>query len=453
MSKKYPAFSASADSYGSLTPAGYMTVRDLLKQVNVGIMTMYKYINNLPEGLVFTQEIGVFKSRLIVKEEALELIKSNCLTTPDDALSVNELCLILNVSSPSLYVFLHSRGYYEKAIKLGLKRRRYYKIYFSKEIADEIIREFPRSTVSYNFRLDNEIESCFITPEFVSFLKTKTDILEVDGVVFLRTKHKINAIIKEYMDTIGFMQVCDTFSILCLSRQRVHQIIKKVRDDDSICIQLNKSSHSLYVSKDFIKSLEERNHTDSVPDGYVPASVLSKEFKRGISIIRNVLLDVPNVNHKGTKYYDHDKAKEVLALNRKIITIPDDYFSLNDISDMHKIEKRVLKQFLSNSKYINFNYVKYYHMDDIKPAIVKCLECDHTGVWMSLTEVAHELNTNNMLLRDYLVKNDFINSEYIKPKNGRPDGKALLVHPELIEHLRESSAFLKHMPARQSVSS
>jgi hypothetical protein len=285
----------------------------------------------------------------------------------------------------------------------------------------------------------------------VSFLKTKTDIKEVEGVVFLRTKHKINAFIKEYMDTIGFMQVCDTFSILCLSRQRVHQIIKNVRDDDSICIQLNRSSHSLYVSKEYVKTLEDRNDTDAIPAGYVPASVLSKEFKRGISIIRSFLSTVPNVNHRGTKYYNHDKAKEVLVLNRKSITIPDNYFSLNDISYMHKIDRRVLKQFLHNSKYINFSYVKYYNMDDIKPAILKCLESDHTGVWMSLTEVAHELNTNNALLRDYLVRNGFINSEYIKPKSGRPDGKALLIHPELIEHLKESKEFLKHTPTRQTV--
>jgi phage antirepressor YoqD-like protein len=411
---------------------------------------MYKYINNLPEGLVFAQGAGVLKSRILVKEEALELIRSNCLSTPDDAISVNELCAKLNVSSPSLYSFLHSHGYYEKAIKLGLKRRRYYKIFFTKDVADEIIRVFPRPTVNYNFRLDDEIESCFITPDFLSFLQARTDIKEVEEVVFLRTKHKINVFIKEYMDTIGFMQVCDTFSVLCLSRQRVHQIIKSVRDDDSICIQLNKSSHSLYVSKEFIKSLEDRSNTDIIPDGYVPVSVLSKEFKRSISIIRNVLITVPNVNHRGIRYYDHNKAKEVLRLNYKAISVPENYFSVNEISDMHKIDKRALKQFLYNSKYINFSYVKYYNMDDIKPVIEKCLEYDHSSVWMSLTEVAHELNTNNVLLRDYLVKNDFINSEYIKPKNGRPNGKALLLHPELIEHLKDSKEFFK--PTRQSVS-
>lgn len=446
VSHKHPIFSERSKSYQSPPPVGYLTVRDLLQKINVNNVTMYKYINNLPKGYVYMQILDDLRFRLIVKKEALELMPNNHSDLPDDAVSVSDLCLALKISSPTLYLFLHANGYYEKSIKMGMKQRRYYRIYFTREIADEIISKYtPRSNVSYKNRLDDEINACYITPDLIEFIKSKTEIIENDGVFFLRSTNKIGYFIKEYMDSIGFMPSTDLFGILCLSRQRVHQLLKPVKDDDSICVQLNKSSHSIYVSKDFVKSLEDRRNTDEIPPGYVPISALSRSYKRSLNTIRAAISGVPSVMCKNVKYYNHGDAVAAINLIFAVDTpVPSNYYSLTDISNYHNVEVAVLETLLADTEHTIINFDKHYDISVVTPIVLSYIEANGTGRWTALSEVSRDLHINNVSLRSYLTENGFIGSEYIKTKSGKPDGKALLIHPELILHLKENREHLKY---------
>lgn len=447
VSHKHPIFSERSKSYQSPPPVGYLTVRDLLQKINVNSVTMYKYINNLPKGYVYMQILDDLRFRLIVKKEALELMPSNHSDLPEDAVSVSDLCVALKISSPTLYLFLHANGYYEKSIKMGMKQRRYYRIYFTREIADEIISKYtPKSNASYKNRLDDEINACYITPDLIEFLKSKTEIIENDGVYFLRSTNKIGYFIKEYMDSIGFMPSTDLFGILCLSRQRVHQLLKPVKDDDSICVQLNKSSHSIYVSKDFVKSLESRHNADEIPPGYVPISTLSRSYKQSVGTIRAAVAGVPSVMCKNVKYYNHDDAVAAINLIYAVDTpVPSHYYSLTDISNFYKVDVDILETILADIAHTVIRFNKYYDINVVTPVVLNHIQNHGAGRWTALSQVSRELNVNNMSLRNYLTLNGFIDSEYIKPKSGNPNGKALLIHPELIEHLKENKEHLKNL--------
>ena len=142
--------------------------------------------------------------------------------------------------------------------------------------------------------------------------------------------------------------------------------------------------------------------------------------------------------------YPWHEAVEVLKI---IDAVPDGHFCLHDLSDLYKVSKGALDDLLIDMPHVVIKNLKYFDINVVKHAIVDYMAHSGSDMWISLSEVSRNLNVSNVMLRNYLIKNGFTNSEYIRTKSGKTDGKALMIHPELIAHLREQRECLKYQSA------
>ncbi len=367
-------------------PDGYMTLDQIQNILGTCRTTTLSYVKSLPKEFYEMQKLDngiVF--RYIVREDALPLLQSFNSILPKDLVPSSQIYAELNIPSQVFFTFIKRQGYYDKSIKQGRRNKKYHRIYFTKIDADQIIELYKnRETKRVKYNLNTFIANQFITNDFVEFLKQHIEVIQDQNEFFVYPNQPMSKLIHKYMNNIGYVNTREACEILKISRQALHQNMKKV-NDPTISLNIStKTKPENYILKDFILNIEKKNRCeiDDVPNGFLAVTYLSKQLNIPYDTLLPLLDDVNYVTVKGRKLYN--------------------------IAETINIAKNFIKTNQQNP------YIE---------------------TWINLTYFAKKLGLMNQEVLIKIKEKGLDNIEYIKTRNGKPFGKQFLLNPELLELL------------------
>lgn len=368
-----------------------LTIKNIADHFGVGVITAAKYVRDLPQELVKKVKAGNML-KFEIDNKAIDLIEENFVRIPDNAVPMAELIKKLDVTAAELYNFIHKAGYYDKAIKTGRKNKRFYKIYFTPDIAEEIIKNYGRPT-NFKYPLSQQIDKCFINEDLINYMSKHVDLIEKDGDYYLIKHVTITKILDGYMEQLGFTATSEVTNRFSVSRQRIHQIIAKYKHDESVYVKLcSTNRRCTYISNDFINTL----HFNEVPENHANITELTTICNEPANVLRKIVLDLDVVLVGNTRYYDiddvHDKIKYLKNNNQMPVIAP---------------------------------YVAS------QPTTQQPCEND----WVSLSYAAKKLKMSNGEFVLYLKSHSLYNSLNVRTRNGTNTGKHLNVKSTLVNYL------------------
>jgi hypothetical protein len=270
----------------------------------------------------------------------------------------------------------------------------------------------------------------------------------------------------------GFVQTPELQNILNLSRQRVHQILLKIQDDHVLCRRLKKSS-SIYVHKSVIKYLLERQNSHR---GYTSLVGLCFKFKIKMSDLKEIESKIKYKTFENEKYYCTKNAQ--FEIDNYHMQNPELNFwiSMKALCDKLRHTKEYVIRLMKEMNLYNENYIKTKCVGGkqliVNPSVLKLIQekkinpiktqpvietqsvstfvlpmigasavysTNHFFVseeWMNMSNVSKILGVSNNDLKRMLKEKNMDNSNYIKTKNGSPNGKAMIVNPSVIDLLK-----------------
>lgn len=375
-------------SKSSPAPDGYLTLDEVQEILGTCRATTLSYVKSLSSDLYDTQKLDngiVF--RYIVKKDALNDLKSFNSILPIGLVSASEIYESLNIPSQVFFTYVKRQGFYDKAIKQGRRNKKYHRIYFTKQDADEILNLYKSRTLFKNkYLLTNYIPNKFINDDFILFLNQYIEIVKEDDQFYVCGNHAVSKLIRQYFNSIGFITTRQACDILKISRQALHQNMKK-NTDQSICLNISVNTRpENYLLKDFVLQMEKKNRceTNDVPNGFLAITYLSKQFNISHDQLLNLLTD-SNVNY-------------VTVKGRKLYNIAE---SINIAKNYIKINQENIK------------------IED----------------WLNLTYFAKKIGLLNQDVLLKIKEKGLHNSQYIKTRNGKAFGKHFLLNPELFNLL------------------
>ncbi len=348
--------------------------------------TTLSYVKSLPKEFYDMQKLDngiVF--RYIVREDALPLLQSFNSILPKDLVPSSQIYAELNIPSQVFFTFIKRQGFYDKSIKQGRRNKKYHRIYFTKIDADQIIELYKnRETKRVKYNLNTFIANQFITNDFVEFLKQHIEVIQDQNEFFVYPNQPMSKLIHKYMNNIGYVNTREACEILKISRQALHQNMKKVNDPTVSLNISTKTKPENYILKDFIFNIEKKNRCeiDDVPNGFLAVTYLSKQLNIPCDTLLPLLDHVNYVTVKGRKLYN--------------------------ISETINIAKNFIKTNQQNP---------------------------HIETWINLTYFAKKLGLMNQDVLIKIKEKGLDNIEYIKTRNGKPFGKQFLLNPALLELL------------------
>jgi hypothetical protein len=449
-----------------LTPKGFATVENLIKSLDICPVTAYEYVKSLPEDMRIKQLISENTWRYLISDDAVEGLR---LYKPDfdkdNVISLANLAALMGINHGTLHQFIVKSGYYEKSIRIGKKKRKYYRICFTKDVAEQIINEWLDPPVYvYKAKLDDYVCRTYV--------KSQVDCIESEGKIHFPTTTSINKILNDYMTQKGFVQTPELQNILNLSRQRVHQILLKIQDDHVLCRRLKKSS-SIYVHKSVIKYLLERQNSHR---GYTSLVGLCFKFKIKMSDLKEIESKIKYKTYENEKYYCTKNAQ--FEIDNYHMQNPELNFwiSMKALCDKLRHTKEYVIRLMKEMNLYNENYIKTKCVGGkqliVNPSVLKLIQekkinpiktqpvietqsvstfvlpmigasavysTNHFFVseeWMNMSNVSKILGVSNNDLKRMLKEKNMDNSNYIKTKNGSPNGKAMIVNPSVIDLLK-----------------
>lgn len=367
-------------------PDGYMTLDQIQIILGTCRTTTLSYVKSLPKEFYDMQKLDngiVF--RYIVREDALPLLQSFNSILPKDLVPSSQIYAELNIPSQVFFTFIKRQGYYDKSIKQGRRNKKYHRIYFTKIDADQIIELYKnRETKRVKYNLNTFIANQFITNDFVEFLKQHIEVIQDQNEFFVYPNQPMSKLIHKYMNNIGYVNTREACEILKISRQALHQNMKKVNDPTVSLNISTKTKPENYILKDFIFNIEKKNRCeiDDVPNGFLAVTYLSKQLNIPCDTLLPLLDHVNYVTVKGRKLYN--------------------------ISETINIAKNFIKTNQQNP---------------------------HIETWINLTYFAKKLGLMNQDVLIKIKEKGLDNIEYIKTRNGKPFGKQFLLNPALLELL------------------
>lgn len=369
-----------------LLTQGYLTLDQVQTILGTCRATTLSYIKSLPVEMYTIQKIDngiVF--RYIVREEALPLLESFNSILPKDLVPSSQIYGELNIPSQVFFTFIKRQGFYDKSIKQGRRNKKYHRIYFTKQDAEQIIELYKnRVPKRIKYNLNTFIANQFITNEFVEFLKQNIEVIQEQNEFFVYNHQPMSKLIHQYMNNIGYVNTRQACDILKISRQALHQNMKKVNDPTiSLNISL-KTKPETYILKDFILNIEKKNRCEfnDVPNGFLAVTYLSKQLNIPYEVLLPLLDDVNYVTVKGRKLYN--------------------------ISETINIAK---------------NFIKTNQ------------QTPHIENWINLTYFAKKIGLMNQDVLIKIKEKGLDNIDYIKTRNGKPFGKQFLLNPILFQLL------------------
>jgi hypothetical protein len=457
-----------------LTPKGFATVENLIKSFDICPVTAYEYVKSLPEDMRIKQLISDNTWRYLISEEAVEGLRQyKPYFDKDNVISLANLASLMGIHHGTLHLFIVKSGYYEKSIRIGKKKRKYYRICFTKDIAEQIINEWLDPPVYvYKAKLDDYVCRKYRTQRLVDYVKSQVDCIESEGKIHFPTTTSINKILNDYMTKRGFVQTPELQNILNVSRQRVHQILLKIQDDHALCRRLKKSS-SIYVHKSVIKYLLERKTSHK---GYASLVGLCFKFKIKMSELKEIESKIKSTVFENEKYYCTKSAQ--FEIDNYHMQNPELNFwiSMKALCDKLRHTREYVTRFMKEMNLYNENYIKPKCVGGkqliVNPSVLQLIqEKKITPIktrpimetqsfstfvspmigasavyntnqfyvseeWMNMSNVSKILGISNNDLKRMLKEKNMDNSNYIKTKNGSPNGKAMIVNPVVIDLLK-----------------
>jgi hypothetical protein len=394
------------------TPKGYYTVQEVATKLACTVSTVINNLETLPFGTYTREQFAPNSNRvkIHINQQGLDILMNSNYVVPEDYVSASELCRKLDIVSPSLYAFLYKFGYYDRALKIGSKKRRYYRVMFSPELADEIVQKYvefcsnrKRAKKSSNMQPISEfLDLKFITPDLVQFFSDRTEVRYVNGIPHVSKSIKHKRILDNYMASLGFISAAEAALRLCVSRQRVHQIItsKEIRDDESICVRISSNRLSTYISEEFIDTFVDSRDTGP-PEGFSTIASLAGRLNVRTSILRNLVSQDMQIQYfkiGAVKYYDE----------AAVIKIAEEYRS-RDVTPKRTVMPRNIESTESP-----------------------------TEDWYPLTNAAAILRIKNEDLLKVLEMLNLNTQQYVRSRNGLLDGKHKLVNPIAVQMVADS---------------
>lgn len=415
-------------------PDGYFTLTQVAKIVDACMITIVRNKETLPPETRMKQpRCGMPGFRWLINQAGVDILKS-INQIPEGFISVSELCIMLDVSSPTLYAFLHKNGYYERALKLGNKKRRYYKILFAPDMAKEILEKYTEvinnkasnKTSSQYQPISAFMDEQFITPELVKFMGSRTEVKYIDGVPSVPKYVRYKSILNDYMRSIGFIPVPDATDRLGVSRQRMHQIISAptVRDDESIVVRLTDNRKTIYVSENFIDTFIESKHVGP-PGGYLSVAAIAALTRIKTRILR-VLIEnnshIPYYQIGINKFYDKQSVLELADRYRA-----QQLFKAEADSKIEAEAGEFPWSIVADTVNIELNCESLPMMPILSDS----------SDWLTLTSVAGRFSLKTHEIMEALNKLGLNTLDYIRPRNGLSDGKHKLINPSVVKILDE----------------
>jgi len=413
-------------------PDGYFTLTQVAKIVDACMITIVRNKELLPpDTCVKQQRCGMPGFRWLINQAGVDILKS-INQIPEGYISVSELCAMLDVSSPTLYAFLHKNGYYERALKLGNKRRRYYKILFDPDMAKEILKKYSEMldkkassrTCSQFQPISDFMDTQFITPELIQFMGTRTEVLYIDGAPCVSKHISHRSILNDYMLSLGFIPVPDATDRLGVSRQRMHQIISAptVRDDESIVVRLSGNRKTIYVSENFIDTFVESKHVGP-PEGYLSVAAIASLTRIKTKILRVLIANTPQIPYYQigvNKFYDKNSVLELAEKYRTQLLYK------AEIESKKEAEAGIIPwSIVSDTVNIQLDFETLPMM----PMLADSSD------WLTLTSVAGRYSLKTYEIMEALQQLGLNNLEYIRPRNGLSSGKHKLINPSVVKIL------------------
>lgn len=377
----------------------YVTVKDIQQKYNISAQTAMKYVKDLPEGLAKKVTVNHYQIYHI-HPKALDVIDEQFVHLPEGAVPVSQLMAEFGTASPQFYSFLHRSGYYDKAIKIGKKNKRYYRIYFERDVADEIRKLYYADRCQKELNaykpLTDFIDEQYIDDNLISFLKERMVCEFIDGTWHVDKKARMSEVLVDYMASLGFMPVADMQIHMDISRQRTHQIVSRHKDDESIYVKLrHDNSHSAFINTDFVKSYNTKEADVSPPEGYASISKISHKYGIPYKRVANLIGDEPSIRYKSVSFYDVNSLDSILAEESRKVA-----------------------------------FLKSQRVTKPRATAVRIPEEE----WLSLSSMAKLLRLSNRELLNKIDSQELF-KEYVKTRNGDPLGKHLIINRRIFERL------------------
>ena len=389
-------------------PTDYYTVKQAAKILSCTISTVLNNVVNLPEELYTRQEYAPNSKRLkiFISQQGMDLLKSSNYVIPEDFLSASQLCRELDIVSPTLYAFIYKHGFYDRALKIGSKKRRFYRVMFSPELTKEIIAKYHETARDKKIcrkviklqPISDFLDDKYITPDFLQFIGLRTEVQYIDGVPHVPKSISHKQVLDDYMRSVGFISAAESASRLCISRQRVHQIIqaREIKDDESVCVKLSSSRVSSYISEEFLETFLTTKETGP-PEGYFTVATLAGKLDIKTTTLRGLLSQCQYAQYIqiGTvKYYEEKTAMKIIE---------------------------------------EFNSHATPKHTETRGVTAREMPPRGYNIWYTLTEAATMLRLKNKEMVSIMEMLGLNTQEYVRSRNGSPYGKHKLISPLAVQ--------------------
>lgn len=399
-------------------PTDYYTIKQAAKILSCTISTVLNNVVNLPEELYTRQQYALNSKRhkIFISQQGMDLLRSSNYIIPKDFFTASQLCRELDIVSPTLYAFIYKHGFYDRALKIGSKKRRFYRVMFSPELTREIIERYQETArdkenckkVIKLQPISIFLDEKYITPDFLQFICLRTEVQYVDGIPHVPKSISHKQMLDDYMRSVGFISAAESALRLSVSRQRVHQLIQArgIRDDESVCVKLSSNRMSSYVSEDFLETILTSKDTGP-PDGYYTVATLAGMLDVKTTIMRGLLSQCRNVQYiqiGAVKYYEEKTAKIIF----------EEYNS--------SAAQKLIETCEASSR-------------EMPSREMPSREMPSSGynIWYSLTEAAKILRLKNKELTIVMEMLGLNTKEYVKTRNGSQYGKHKMISPVAVQ--------------------
>ena len=200
------------------------------------------------------------------------------------------------------------------------------------------------------------------------------------------------------MRSVGFISAAESASRLCISRQRVHQIIqaREIKDDESVCVKLSSSRVSSYISEEFLETFLTTKETGP-PEGYFTVATLAGKLDIKTTTLRGLLSQCQYAQYIqiGTvKYYEEKTAIKIIE---------------------------------------EFNSHATPKQTETREVTAREMPPRGYNIWYTLTEAATMLRLKNKEMVSIMEMLGLNTQGYVRSRNGSPYGKHKLISPLAVQ--------------------
>ena len=248
-------------------PPGYLTGTDVKENYGISTHILRKIIDKIgDDGVMHQLSLNGAITRYLYSPSIIAEIKAVIELKPAEELKgyidTRELSKLTGQRSARLHQAFTYYGLYDEIYQYGSGGKKCSKLLYSPELVEKYLkilngkREQPLKTIP----LEDSIDKCYHTTDFIDYLKQHITISIQEGDVHYLSKESdlIMGLIENYMRKLGFVPTYVAREVLGVSRQRIHQMIiaRNLLSDESIAINLReKSPKSLvFINDDYIHS-------------------------------------------------------------------------------------------------------------------------------------------------------------------------------------------------------